>query len=51
MNIKFVQHIYYITVLEKYQDFMTMSKDYDEASELLLTLPQENDIPNYVITA
>ena len=36
------------TLLEKYQDFMTMSKDYDEASELLLTLPQENDIPNYV---
>lgn len=36
------------TLLEKYQDFMIMSKDYDEASELLLTLPQENDIPNYV---
>ena len=35
-------------ILEKYQDFMALSKDYDEATALLLSLPQENDIPKYV---
>lgn len=35
-------------ILEKYQDFMALSKDYDEATTLLLSLPQENDIPKYV---
>ena len=27
---------------------MALSKDYDEATTLLLSLPQENDIPKYV---
>ena len=35
-------------IMEKYQDFMALSKDYDEATTLLLSLPQENDIPKYV---
>ena len=35
-------------ILGKYQDLMALSKDYDEATTLLLSLPQENDIPKYV---
>lgn len=35
-------------ILGKYQEFMALSKDYDEATTLLLSLPQENDIPKYV---
>lgn len=33
---------------EKYQEILALSTDYDRATELLLSLPQENDIPQYV---
>lgn len=34
---------------DSYETLMILSKDYETATELLLSIPQENDIPKYVL--